>query len=76
MVRLGKVSLYSSNQYSQLSDKDQVWEAWDTGEIDDSIAAFAWWSIVIDWGQRIRDRSAGKDNQVGRRAMTNEVAML
>ena len=26
---------------------DQVWEAWDAGEIDDSTAAFAWWSIVI-----------------------------
>jgi len=30
---------------------DQVWKAWDKGEIDESIAAFAWWSIVIDWGQ-------------------------
>ncbi len=26
---------------------DQVWEAWDAEEIDDSIVAWAWWSIVI-----------------------------
>ena len=25
---------------------DQVWEAWDKGEIDDSIAWVAWWLIV------------------------------
>ncbi len=25
---------------------DQVWVAWDAGEIDDSIAAWAWWLIV------------------------------
>lgn len=24
---------------------DQVWEAWDTGEIDDFTAALAWWLI-------------------------------
>ncbi len=22
---------------------DQVWEAWDKGEIDDQVAWFAWW---------------------------------
>ncbi len=27
---------------------DQVWEAWDKGEIDDMVAAWAWWSIVSD----------------------------
>ncbi len=26
---------------------DQVWEAWDAGEIDDSTAARAWWAIMI-----------------------------
>ncbi len=25
---------------------DQVWEAWDAGEIDDLIAWFAWWNIA------------------------------
>ncbi len=25
---------------------DQVWEAWDAGEIDDGLAAYAWWLIV------------------------------
>ncbi len=24
---------------------DQVWEAWDAGEIDDSLATWAWWMI-------------------------------
>ncbi len=24
---------------------DQVWEAWDKGEIDDLVAAWAWWLI-------------------------------
>ena len=24
---------------------DQVWEAWDAGEIDDHIALLAWWMI-------------------------------
>jgi len=26
---------------------DQVWEAWDGGEISDFVAAWAWWSIVM-----------------------------
>ena len=26
---------------------DQVWTAWDAGEIDDEVAAAAWWSILI-----------------------------
>ncbi len=26
---------------------DQVWEAWDAGEIDDSMASLAWWVIII-----------------------------
>jgi len=25
---------------------DQVWEAWDVGEIDDLTALWLWWSIV------------------------------
>ncbi len=25
---------------------DQVWEAWDAGEIDDDVANCAWWLIV------------------------------
>ncbi len=25
---------------------DQVWEAWDTGEIDDVVAFWAWWIVV------------------------------
>ena len=25
---------------------DQVWEAWDKGEIDEATAALAWWSIA------------------------------
>ncbi len=24
---------------------DQVWEAWDSGEISDDIAAWAWWIV-------------------------------
>ena len=26
---------------------DQVWEAWDAGEIDNLTAYFVWWQIVI-----------------------------
>ncbi len=26
---------------------DQVWEAWDAGEIDDQVAWLAWWLICI-----------------------------
>lgn len=25
---------------------DQVWEAWDEGEIDDQVALLAWWLIT------------------------------
>ncbi len=25
---------------------DQVWEAWDKGEISDPVAAWMWWAIV------------------------------
>ena len=25
---------------------DQVWEAWDNGEIDDQMACLGWWLIV------------------------------
>ncbi len=25
---------------------DRVWEAWDKGEIDDELAAWAWWLIA------------------------------
>ena len=34
-----------------LADKDvadQVRGAWDAGEISDSVAAWAWWAIVIE----------------------------
>ncbi len=24
---------------------DEVWEAWDAGEIDDRVAAWAWWIV-------------------------------
>ena len=27
---------------------DQVWEAWDKGEIDDQVAWLAWWLITIN----------------------------
>ncbi len=27
---------------------DQVWEAWDKGNIDDRLAALTWWLICID----------------------------
>ena len=26
---------------------DQVWEAWDAGEIDDLAACWAWWWMVV-----------------------------
>ena len=26
---------------------DQVWEAWDAGEISEFVATCAWWAIVI-----------------------------
>ena len=26
---------------------DQVWEAWDAGEIDDISAAWTWWCILV-----------------------------
>ncbi len=26
---------------------DQVWEAWDAGEVDDQSAYIAWWHIVL-----------------------------
>ncbi len=31
--------------YEELAD--QVWDAWDVGEIDDLIALRAWWWIVV-----------------------------
>ncbi len=27
---------------------DQVWEAWDKGEIDDQVAWLGWWRITSD----------------------------
>ena len=50
-----------------LVDEELADQVWDAGEIDDSIATFVWWSIVIDWGQRKWDRSSGKDDQESRR---------
>ncbi len=32
---------------------DQVWEAWDSGEIDDLIALRAWWWIVSEWHAQV-----------------------
>ncbi len=26
---------------------DQVWKAWDKGEIDDRVAAWIWWAITM-----------------------------
>ena len=31
---------------------DVVWEAWDSGEINDELAAIAWWCILINEGRR------------------------
>jgi len=31
---------------------DQVWEAWDGGEINDTVAAWAWWLVTFG-GQRL-----------------------
>jgi len=33
---------------------DQVWEAWDVGEIDYLIALRAWWWIVVSGTQKLR----------------------
>jgi len=33
---------------------DQVWEAWDKGEIDDLIALRAWWWIVVSGAHKHR----------------------
>ncbi len=30
---------------------DQVWEAWDKGEIDEQVAYLAWWLITLDHRQ-------------------------
>ena len=30
---------------------DQVWEDWDTGEIDDEMAWLSWWLVTLDDGQ-------------------------
>jgi hypothetical protein len=30
---------------------DQVWEAWDKGEIDDQVAWLAWWLITFNGWQ-------------------------
>ena len=33
---------------------DQVWEAWDAGEIDDLIALRAWWCMVVSGTHKFR----------------------
>ena len=35
-------------------DADQVWEAWDKGEIDDQVAWLAWWLIMLNVWQTFR----------------------
>ena len=39
---------------------DLVWEAWDVGEIDDELAAIAWWSILFDERRDSRDYEFGR----------------
>ena len=36
---------------------DQVWEAWDAGEIDDDVATCAWWLIVESLANQILQNS-------------------
>ena len=49
---------------------DPIWEAWDTGEIDDRIEWLAWWLVSLDPKQsynfllRLRDNNdKGKPSQ-------------
>jgi len=37
---------------------DQVWEAWDAGEIDDALATWAWWWIVVSGTHELRPPAA------------------
>ncbi len=37
---------------------DQVWEAWDAGEIDDQIACIAW-ALMVDRPVYTQERSSG-----------------
>ena len=39
---------------------DQVWEAWDKGEIDDQVALLAWWLLAIKY----QDVSEMTDEQI------------
>ncbi len=35
---------------------DQVWEAWDKGEIDDQVTWLVWWLLTLD------DRQSGQSS--------------
>ena len=39
---------------------DQVWEAWDKGEIDDQVAWLAWWLLAIKY----QDADTMTDEQI------------
>ncbi len=39
---------------------DQVWEAWDKGEIDDQVAWLAWWLITLTVRTFLRSRRIKK----------------
>ncbi len=32
---------------------DQVWDAWDSGEIDDFAATWGWWAIATGFGAQL-----------------------
>ncbi len=38
---------------------DQVWEAWDSREIDDSVATWAWWVVMSGEETRQNGISSG-----------------
>ena len=45
---------------------DQVWEAWDAGEIDDQIAWIAWWCIfAVPAGSNGGSKSNQLRNPIG-----------
>ena len=41
---------------------DEVWEAWDKGEIDDQVAWLAWWTITLNAKQSDNFLLRLKDN--------------
>jgi hypothetical protein len=42
---------------------DQVWEAWDKGEIDDQLALLVWWLITFNDQQSDNFLLRSKDNK-------------